>query len=396
MRTFLRNGEILLGPVAANALQLRTNDGVTVRLQPSSVHVLVRPKHGDGKGVAPEKAVAYLETHDGERLALAPQEGLCIPAALPWGTAELPLDRIQCLTYVRNGQPGYRVALANGSRLRVLLRGDALTMRTLRFGPLSVYPQAIARVVAVKRPKRKASSETDQPAGETDADLPAAMAKTLETKVTLQYDDTPMAEALAQFQKQAGVPTRLAETPSGEAATDRIRLTLEVKDMVARKALAWIKELSGLDYVADENQIVFRSGDASPSEAAGDEAEGTGTEIRAPHFRRAGDNRLVGSFAQEKLTLITMNGPMTIQAPQLKGLARRQADDAKRWPFAVSLKDGSSLKGRMTNPVIVARALDAVYRIPLQHVEAFVNPEPRPAPLAAEGPAADGGPPADW
>ncbi len=394
MRTFLRNGEILLGPVESHGLRFSTSDGVMVRLEPASVHMFVRAKQGDGKGVAPEHAVAYLETHEGERLALAGQEDLRIPAALPWGTAEFPLQAIECLTYVRNGQPGYRVALTDGSRLRVLLRGEALTVRTLRFGPIQLYPQAIARVVCIKRPKPKTPAKTKGTTTHGDDGIPEAMAKKLATKVTLRFDDTSVPEALKLFAEQVRVPTRLAKVEQEAPEIGEIRLTLQIKDMLARKALAWIKELSGLDYHIGPSGIVFGREDASDPEPEAETEDPA--KIRAPHFRLVGDSRLVGRFAEGELSFIAMNGPVTIQPEQLRRLERRDGEDVERWPFAVSLNDGGRLKGRLPHRVIQVKALDGIYRIPLQHVQGFVNPEARSAASEPPSDRAPDGPPADW
>jgi len=172
MRLYLRNGEVLVGRVEAEGLELVTTGGMTIQLPPAQLSVLVmRALPTDGK--PPKGAAALLATHSGNRLALSADRPIAFDAATPWGPLGVTLDQLEHISYVREPQPCHRLALTDGTRLSVILRGTPLAPASLRFGAIKVAPHAIAMLKRLK--PQKADKKPEEEADE-DEELTAAHA----------------------------------------------------------------------------------------------------------------------------------------------------------------------------------------------------------------------------
>jgi hypothetical protein len=148
---YLRNGEVLVGNVAADGLTFELGSGLTMELTPGDVDLLVtRP--GAAGGRAPEDARGYLTTRGGTRLALAGEGDPTIHATTPWGMLELGLDQIHTLTHVREPQPFYRLVLRDGSSVPAIPAGEKLSFQTVRMGEVRIAPVALARITHVSAP----------------------------------------------------------------------------------------------------------------------------------------------------------------------------------------------------------------------------------------------------
>jgi len=164
-RVFLRSGEILAGPIEAPDLRMRSGPGISVAVAPPQVRAVVAEASG-ADGRPPEKAVAFLATRAGNRLALASGEAV-LDLATPWGRLKVPIRQVHRLRREYGPQPGYRLLLADGSRLPVLPRSQGLTVETLRFGRLDVPMPDLTAVVGAttsgKGPDEKSPDEVKRP-----------------------------------------------------------------------------------------------------------------------------------------------------------------------------------------------------------------------------------------
>ena len=144
-RVYLRNGEILSGDVQAGDLVLKTSKKLELKLLLAQVHFLfLHAEKTDG--APPPQAVALVQTHAGERLAVRGGPAARFRAATPWGPLEFALDEVQGLCLRRDPQPVYRLCLKDGSRLPIMLQGDEAALDSTRFGPIKLPPAAIAQI----------------------------------------------------------------------------------------------------------------------------------------------------------------------------------------------------------------------------------------------------------
>jgi hypothetical protein len=151
MQLHLRNGEVLAGPLAWEQLVLVTEAGLKVPLAAAQLNVLFM--HRDPKdGKPPSGAVVLLATHDGDRLAVAPDPPIALSAATAWGQIDVPFSEIDSLYLVREPQPVHWLVLGDHTRLSVMLRGAEMTLGTLRFGAIKVGPSSVSQIVAAKPP----------------------------------------------------------------------------------------------------------------------------------------------------------------------------------------------------------------------------------------------------
>jgi hypothetical protein len=161
MRVYLRNGEILLGRIEAKDLELKTADGGDARLPPERINMLfLHAAANDGK--PPAEAVAMLMTHDGQRWLVGGDARL--NAVSPWGALEVGLDEIASLASRSEPQPLYQMGLRDGSKLSVVLDGDAPAVKSLRFGPVQLASVGLRQLWSLKMPAPPKADDDDEPA----------------------------------------------------------------------------------------------------------------------------------------------------------------------------------------------------------------------------------------
>ena len=149
MQAHLRNGEILAGTLAWKEMVLETDAGLKVPVSAPQLNVLfLHVEPDDGK--PPAGAVVLLGTHLGDRLAVAPKPPAKLQALSAWGPIEVPLPEIEALYMVRQPQPIHRLVLTDKSRLSAILRGEEVSLGTVRFGVVKVSPASVATAVAAK------------------------------------------------------------------------------------------------------------------------------------------------------------------------------------------------------------------------------------------------------
>ncbi|MBM4037504.1 MAG: hypothetical protein FJ290_03235 [Planctomycetes bacterium] len=154
---FLRDGQILTGPLEARGLRFAMASGASLELNVGTLDRLVfRAAEGDGK--PPEGAHFFTETYDGDRLAASRGEDLRLAASTPWGRLDVPLDDVVWLAPPEDGPPGHLVRLRDGSRFFGLLDGPPLKLKTLAFG-VREFPVADLRSLATADARQAADAE---------------------------------------------------------------------------------------------------------------------------------------------------------------------------------------------------------------------------------------------
>lgn len=147
-RVFLRDGQVLSGELQTKNLRFTMNSGLAMKLTPNTLDRLVmRIEPGDAK---PQPGVtAYVETFDGDRLALAVETDLTLSVVTPWGARGVPVgDMIQIRMGV-DDQPGYQVSLRDGTRFVGFLGGNDFETKTLLYGPQKFSPAELRAVITV-------------------------------------------------------------------------------------------------------------------------------------------------------------------------------------------------------------------------------------------------------
>ena len=164
-RVFLRDGEILSGAVSAEKFTMTTLSGLSLEADLALIHLLSLAKAApDGQPHA--RAAALLTTHGGDCLALAADGTAALDTATPWGPCRVPLAEITSLTTVRDPVPGQRLALTDGSRLPVMLRGGEWPIATVRFGTVKIATQSVRDIRSLSTKSAAPPGEAGQPAAD--------------------------------------------------------------------------------------------------------------------------------------------------------------------------------------------------------------------------------------
>lgn len=161
MRVYLRNGEVLVGPIHWEEMTLEAESGLEIELIPKHVGALfMHTDPADGKPAS--EVVALLKTHHGDQLAVSIKTPSKLHVLTAWGPIELALEQIDYLYPTREPQPIHRLILNNRSRLSVILRGGELDLLTPRFGSVKMVPGAIARLASVKPASTSDEEDEDE------------------------------------------------------------------------------------------------------------------------------------------------------------------------------------------------------------------------------------------
>jgi len=158
-QVFLRDGQILSGKVEAKGLRFTLGTGINMDLKVESLDRLVlRTANDDGKP-APDVAL-FVETFDGDRLAVLRAEKLALQAITPWGSVDIPLDGLKWLSVPEEGRPGHLVRMKDGNRFFALLDGVPLKLKTASFGERELNTAEIRSIVSADY-KADEADETD-------------------------------------------------------------------------------------------------------------------------------------------------------------------------------------------------------------------------------------------
>ncbi len=150
-KIFQRDGQVLGGNVAAQDFRFVLHSGNVMDLEVSKLDRLVRGENFETrreKLAIPDGAVAFLETHGGDRLALLPLEETRLNLVSPWGSVEVGLGEISAVSTRESEPVGHLVELKNGSRFYAFAGGAEFAFETPRFGRRSIPPSQIRAIVS--------------------------------------------------------------------------------------------------------------------------------------------------------------------------------------------------------------------------------------------------------
>ncbi|MCG8600932.1 MAG: hypothetical protein MI807_12375 [Verrucomicrobiales bacterium] len=115
VRIFLRDGQILSGEATSPGLAFAQNGGSRIEIDVKTLDRLVFAESGQDRSWA-SGTIAMLETHRGDRLKLAGENGALLSAVTPWGELEISPENLIWLGPAKEDSTGYRAELTNGTR----------------------------------------------------------------------------------------------------------------------------------------------------------------------------------------------------------------------------------------------------------------------------------------
>lgn len=163
--TTLRTGEVLAGAVEAKGMKMTTGKGMAVNLDPTKFNLVVMRKGMDDGYAAPGTAVLVC-LHTGDILALHDKQQVPLQGATPWGSLKLDLTELKGVSLVRNPHPIYQLTLADGGVYPVILYGDPLSAKTLRFGEQKIQPLSVVGLYPAIIKVSARSEDEDSPEAE--------------------------------------------------------------------------------------------------------------------------------------------------------------------------------------------------------------------------------------
>lgn len=165
---YLRNGEVLVGELAADDFMLSTAEGLKIELVPAQMTLLAM--HVAPADSHPSESIVALATlATGERLALRSEPKQKLTVVTAWGTAHVAWDQLQWLAYEQTPQPVFRAVFRDRSRLSVFLSGPELELNTTRWGTLKLAARELYRWDSSLASAAPAKSENESDA---DNELP--------------------------------------------------------------------------------------------------------------------------------------------------------------------------------------------------------------------------------
>ena len=233
-KTYLRNGEVLAGPVRASGLRFNSESGLKMDLDPSRIGMLFTHASPDD-GKTDPSVRALVGTRVGDRLAVRRTDSR-IEAATPWGPLEVALGEVERLCCVRDPQPCHRISLADGAVLPVILTSPGPRIETFRFGPVTFPPGSVASLARVRAgPPQGAGREV--PAWERE------IRDRLAEEGAFDIPEKPVHEMMAVVQGLGAV--NVVIDPEAESA----KVSCKAAKARLGKALEAALEPAGLGYV---------------------------------------------------------------------------------------------------------------------------------------------------
>ena len=150
-RVLLRDGQALSGRLSAKGLKFTLTTGTTMELSAAALDRLVL--HVTPQDTPAANGVwAFVETFDGDRLAVKPEPTLKLRANTAWGVREITPDELAGCGPSDETPLGFFVTLKDGSRFIALLDGEEISFDTVLFGRKN-FPASAIQKIAVVRPK---------------------------------------------------------------------------------------------------------------------------------------------------------------------------------------------------------------------------------------------------
>jgi hypothetical protein len=195
--------------------------------------------------------------------------------------------------------------------------------------------------------------------------------KKLERRVSFEFVDTPLPEAVEFLAKEGKTKVVLPDEVREKVGDPKV--TFRATDMTFGRALRWTTRLAGLDYGMTDGEIVIRT---RPKAAGDGDKTGDESDVAAPRLLLAGDNRLVGTFGLAELQVATDAGAVSVDPAQVHVMeVDEEAEPGGTPSFSFELMDGGKLGGRLADPVLPVRAGERTFEIPVRHVREFRAPK---------------------
>ena len=149
-RVLLRDGQALSGRLTASGLKFTLTTGTTMELKAGSLDRLVLRATPEDK--APPAAWAFVETSDGDRLAVKMDPSFRLRVHTAWGLREITAEELAGCGPLEGTPFGNFITLKDGSGFIGLLDGREVSFETALLGRQNIPTSAILRI-AVVRPK---------------------------------------------------------------------------------------------------------------------------------------------------------------------------------------------------------------------------------------------------
>lgn len=143
---FLQDGRILKGSITFQDTTFRMGAGPAIPLTSSRLDRFARHDTSIDKHALSDVA-GYVELVSGERFALADGD-LRIPIMTPWGTMDLPKDRLLLVTRANDVSSGNQIILKNGTRLHGFLKPNQVDVDLTSFGDQTIQLSRLVQFVS--------------------------------------------------------------------------------------------------------------------------------------------------------------------------------------------------------------------------------------------------------
>lgn len=149
-RVLLRDGQAVSGRLTASGLKFTLTTGTTMELKAGSLDRLVLRATPEDK--APATAWAFVETTDGDRLAVKMDPSFRLRVHTAWGLREITAEELAGCGPIEGTPFGSFITLQDGSGFIGLLDGREVSFETALLGRKNIPTSTIQRI-AVVRPK---------------------------------------------------------------------------------------------------------------------------------------------------------------------------------------------------------------------------------------------------
>lgn len=138
VRTFFRNGEILVGDLSADELRLLPAGGGSIEIAPESLDRLLFAEQ-EAADTWQDGVSAILETHLGERIILTGgEEGAPLRFSTAWGSLKVSMGEIVWVGQSSRSIGSLEILLKNGSRCFGNFQGEKFSFSSERFGEVTL------------------------------------------------------------------------------------------------------------------------------------------------------------------------------------------------------------------------------------------------------------------
>ncbi|GAG37699.1 unnamed protein product, partial [marine sediment metagenome] len=148
-RIYLRDGQIFSGPLEVKDLKLSMSSGLVIQLRAESLDALVmRETPEDLK--PPAEVRAFVETFEGDRLAVTGEIDPLLRVTTPWGSRDVGIETMRWLSCAGEGRPRRVVHLRDMSRFHAFLDEAEVSVPTLSFGSRKMQTNDIRSFTCVQ------------------------------------------------------------------------------------------------------------------------------------------------------------------------------------------------------------------------------------------------------